>query len=96
MPRPRPSGRRSRHGAASGRHAAAVAAPSWPSITPADSKDGGARGQKRKPNAELSISRPSGIPGDGSLDLALVLAPLAVLAFLLVVTREARNRRPGT
>ena len=62
----------------------------------ADSKDGGSRGQQSKPNAELSISRPSGIPGDGSLDLALVLAPLAVLAFLLVVTREARNRRPGT
>ena len=36
------------------------------------------------PTAELSISRPAGIPGGGSFDLALVLAPLAVLAFLLV------------
>ena len=61
----------------------------------ADSKDGGAHGQKRKPNAELSISRPSGIPGDGSLDLTLVLAPLAVLAFLLVVTREVAQPPTG-
>jgi hypothetical protein len=61
-----------------------------------DSEDGGSEGQ-RKPNAELSISRPSGIPGGGSFDLALVLAPLAVLAFLLVMTREVRRaRRPGT
>jgi hypothetical protein len=60
------------------------------------SKNGGSQGQ-RKPNAELSISRPSGIPGGGSFDLALVLAPLAVLAFLLVTMREVRRaRRPGT
>jgi sigma-70-like protein len=51
-------------------------------------KDGGAA---RKPEqAELSISRPAS-GGGGSFDLALVLAPLAVLAFLLVITREVRR-----
>jgi hypothetical protein len=50
-------------------------------------------GSQRKPEqAELSISRPStGGPGGGSFDLALVLAPLALLAFLLVITREVRR-----
>jgi hypothetical protein len=49
-------------------------------------------GSQRKPEqAELSISRPStGGPG-GSFDLALVLGPLAFLAFLLVITREVRR-----
>jgi hypothetical protein len=60
------------------------------------SKAGGAQGH-RKPTAELAISRPAGIPGGDSFDLALVLAPLAVLAFLLVMTRELRRPgRPGT
>jgi hypothetical protein len=54
-----------------------------------ESKEGGAQGHK-PPTAELSISRPSA-PGDDSFDLALVLAPLAVLAFLLVITREVRR-----
>jgi hypothetical protein len=50
-------------------------------------------GSQRKPEqAELSISRPSpGGAGGGSFDLALVLAPLAFLAFLLVITREVRR-----
>jgi hypothetical protein len=50
-------------------------------------------GSQRKPEqAELSISRPStGGPGGGSFDLALVLGPLAFLAFLLVITREVRR-----
>ena len=55
------------------------------------SKDGGSHGQRKPPTAELSISRPSGTPGGGSFDLALVIAPLAVLAFLLVITREVRR-----
>jgi hypothetical protein len=54
-----------------------------------ESENGGAQGH-RPPTAELSISRPSA-PGDDSFDLALVLAPLAVLAFLLVITREVRR-----
>jgi hypothetical protein len=54
-----------------------------------ESKEGGAQGHK-PPTAELSISRPSARGGD-SFDLALVLAPLAVLAFLLVITREVRR-----
>lgn len=61
-----------------------------------DSKDGGSKAQ-RNPEAELSISHPADLSGGGSFDLALVLAPLAVLAFLLVLTREIRRtRRPGT
>jgi outer membrane biosynthesis protein TonB len=55
------------------------------------SKDGGAQGQRTPPTAQLSISRPPGTPGGSSFDLALVLAPLAVLAFLLVITREIRR-----
>jgi DNA-binding CsgD family transcriptional regulator len=57
----------------------------------ADSKGSGAQGKPER--AELSISRPapSGPGGGGSFDLALVLAPLAVLAFLLVITREVRR-----
>jgi hypothetical protein len=55
-----------------------------------DSKEGASQGH-RKPTAQLSISRPPATPGGGSFDLALVLAPLAVLAFLLVVTREVRR-----
>ena len=59
----------------------------------AESKDGGvAEGQRKPPTAELSISRPSA-PGGDSFDLALILAPLAVLAFLLVITREVRRGR---
>jgi hypothetical protein len=55
-------------------------------------RDKGTSGQRKPQEAELSISRPSaGSPGGGSFDLALVLAPLAVLAFLLVVTREVRR-----
>ena len=47
--------------------------------------------RRKPPTAQLSISRPPATPGGGSFDLALVLAPLAVLAFLLVVTREVRR-----
>jgi hypothetical protein len=56
----------------------------------ASSKDGGSQGKPER--AELSISRPatSG-PGGSSFDLALVLGPLAFLAFLLVITREVRR-----
>jgi hypothetical protein len=57
----------------------------------APSKDGAsAEDERKRPMAELSISRPSA-PGGDSFDLALVLAPLAVLAFLLVITREIRR-----
>ena len=59
----------------------------------APSKDGAggeAEGERKRPTAELSISRPLP-PGGDSFDLALVLAPLAVLAFLLVITREIRR-----
>jgi hypothetical protein len=57
-----------------------------------DSKGGGSEeGQSSLPGAQLSIGRPSGTPGGSSFDLALVLAPLAVLAFLLVITREIRR-----
>ena len=50
-------------------------------------------GSQHKPErAELSISRPpAGGSGGSSFDLVLVLGPLAVLAFLLVVTREVRR-----
>jgi hypothetical protein len=55
------------------------------------SKEGGsAEGQRKPPSAQLSISRPSA-PGGDDFDLALVLAPLAILAFLLVITREVRR-----
>ena len=56
----------------------------------ASSKDGGSQGKPER--AELSISRPatSG-PAGTSFDLALVLGPLAFLAFLLVITREVRR-----
>jgi hypothetical protein len=63
-----------------------------------DGKSGGSQGHA-KPSAELSISRPLRIPGEGggSFDLALVLAPLAVFTFVLVTMREVRrDRRPGT
>ena len=54
------------------------------------SKDSGAQGKPER--AELSISRPSTSgPGGSSFDLALVLGPLAFLAFLLVITREVRR-----
>jgi hypothetical protein len=57
----------------------------------AESNEGGsAEGQRKPPSAQLSISRPSA-PGSDDFDLALVLAPLAVLAFLLVITREVRR-----
>jgi hypothetical protein len=56
-----------------------------------DSKEGASQGHRKPPTARLSISRPPATPGGGSFDLALVLAPLAVLAFLLVVTREVRR-----
>jgi hypothetical protein len=56
-----------------------------------ESKEGGsAEGQRKPPSAQLSISRPSA-PGSDDFDLALVLAPLAILAFLLVITREVRR-----
>jgi hypothetical protein len=56
----------------------------------ASSKDGGSQGTPER--AELSISRPatSG-PGGSAFDLALVLGPLAFLAFVLVITREVRR-----
>jgi hypothetical protein len=60
----------------------------------APSKDGGsaeAEGERKRPTAELSISRPLAPGGGDSFDLALVLAPLAILAFLLVITREIRR-----
>jgi hypothetical protein len=54
------------------------------------SRDGDSQGKPEQ--AELSISRPStGGPRGGSFDLALVLGPLALLAFLLVITREVRR-----
>jgi hypothetical protein len=54
------------------------------------SKDSGSQGKPER--AELSISRPSTSgPGGSSFDLALVLGPLAFLAFLLVITREVRR-----
>jgi hypothetical protein len=59
----------------------------------APSKDGASaegESERKRPTAELSISRPLA-PGGDSFDLALVLAPLAVLAFLLVITREIRR-----
>ena len=56
----------------------------------AASKDSGSQGKPER--AELSISRPAtGVPGGSSFDLALVLGPLAFLAFLLVITREVRR-----
>jgi hypothetical protein len=56
----------------------------------APSKDSGSHGKPER--AELSISRPSTSgPGGSSLDLALILGPLAFLAFLLVITREVRR-----
>ena len=56
----------------------------------ATSKDSGSQGKPER--AELSISRPSTSgPGGSSFDLALVLGPLAFLAFLLVITREVRR-----
>jgi hypothetical protein len=56
----------------------------------ASSNNGGSQGKPER--AELSISRPatSG-PGRSSFDLALILGPLALLAFLLVITREVRR-----
>jgi hypothetical protein len=54
------------------------------------SQDSGTQGKPER--AELSISRPSTSgPGGSSFDLALVLGPLAFLAFLLVITREVRR-----
>jgi hypothetical protein len=59
--------------------------------TSGESKEGGsAEGQRKPPSAQLSISRPSA-PGSDDFDLALILAPLAILAFLLVITREVRR-----
>jgi hypothetical protein len=56
----------------------------------AASRDSGSQGKPER--AELSISRPSTSgPSGGSFDLALVLGPLAFLAFLLVITREVRR-----
>jgi DNA-binding CsgD family transcriptional regulator len=56
----------------------------------AASKDSGSQGKPER--AELSISRPAtGGSGPSSFDLALVLGPLAFLAFLLVITREVRR-----
>ena len=56
----------------------------------APSKDSGSQGKPER--AELSISRPStSSPGTSSFDLALILGPLAFLAFLLVITREVRR-----
>ena len=56
----------------------------------ATSKDSGSQGKPER--AELSISRPSTSgPGGSSFDLALILGPLAFLAFLLVITREVRR-----
>jgi hypothetical protein len=53
-------------------------------------QDSGSQGKPER--AELSISRPSTSgPGGSSFDLALVLGPLAFLAFLLVITREVRR-----
>ena len=54
------------------------------------SRDSGSQGKPER--AELSISRPSTSgPSGSSFDLALVLGPLAFLAFLLVITREVRR-----
>jgi hypothetical protein len=54
------------------------------------SKDNGSQGKPER--AQLAISRPATIsPGGSSFDLALVLGPLAFLAFLLVITREVRR-----
>ncbi len=48
-------------------------------------------GSQRKPErAQLSISRPA-TSGPSSFDLALILGPLAFLAFLLVIAREVRR-----
>jgi hypothetical protein len=56
----------------------------------AASKDSGSAGKPER--AQLSISRPlTGIIGDHSFDLALILGPLAFLAFLLVIAREVRR-----
>jgi hypothetical protein len=55
-----------------------------------DSKTGGPLGHGR-PTAELSISRPPTAPGTGGFDLAVVLVPLALLAFGLRVMREVRR-----
>jgi hypothetical protein len=56
----------------------------------AASKDRGSQGQPER--AQLSISRPlTGVIGGHSFDLALILGPLAFLAFLLVITREVRR-----
>jgi hypothetical protein len=56
-----------------------------------ESGAGGSHGQRRPPTAQLSVSRPPSGPGGDPFDLALVLAPLAVLAFLFVITREVRR-----
>jgi hypothetical protein len=54
------------------------------------SKDSGSQGKPER--AELSITRPSTSgPRGSSFDVALVLGPLALLAFLLVITREVRR-----
>jgi hypothetical protein len=56
----------------------------------AASRDSGSQGKPER--AELSISRPSTSgPSGSSFDLALILGPLAFLAFLLVITREVRR-----
>ncbi len=56
----------------------------------AASQDSGSPGKPER--AELSLSRPSASgPSGSSFDLALILGPLAFLAFLLVITREVRR-----
>lgn len=58
----------------------------------AASKHSGSQGKPER--AELSISRPSTSgPSGSAFDLALILGPLAFLAFLLVITREIRRTR---
>ena len=89
------AGARYRHRRCRRPAAPASAAPSWPSITRAPRARTAARRASRS-GAELSISRPStSSPGGSSFDLALVLGPLAFLAFLLVITREVRRTELG-
>jgi len=55
-----------------------------------DSNTGGAQGH-RTPTAELSVGRPPSNLGSGGSDLTIVLASLAVFAFVLAVTREVKR-----
>jgi hypothetical protein len=55
-----------------------------------DSNTGAAQGH-RTPTAELSVGRPPSNLGSGGSDLTIVLASLAVFAFVLAVTREVKR-----